>query len=78
MIRLFDDDNEAEIGSITEDQLSFLQEQLVEETLDDYSYSINASVIGSLERSGADGEVVEMLRRALGARSSMDVRFEPD
>jgi hypothetical protein len=78
MIRLFDDDSDSEIGAITEEQLGFLQEQLVEETLDEFSYSVDAAVISSLQRNGADGEVVAMLRRALGSRSSMDVRFEPD
>jgi len=78
MITLYDADNDAEVGSITEDQLSFIQENLVEEMLDEYSYNIDAAAIGSLETSGADSQLVAMFKRALGNRTSMEIRMEFD
>jgi hypothetical protein len=78
MIRLFDGDSDAEIGEISEEQFGLMQESLVEETLDEYSYNIDAAALSALESSGAEAHVVNLLRRALGERTSMDVRFEFD
>jgi hypothetical protein len=78
MVRLYDGDTDAEIGQITEAQLEVLAEQLIEEALDEYSYNITAAAIGSLETNGADAEVVALLRRALGNRTSMEMRYDID
>lgn len=78
MVRLFDNDTETEVGVITEKQFDDLQEELVEETIDSYTYSISKEVIDSLELNEADAEVVALLRRCLGARTSMEIRYEFD
>ena len=78
MVRLFDNDNEVEIGPITEDQLNFLQEELVEETIDAYTFSLSPGSIASLKMNGGDPDLVTMLRTALGTRSSMEIRYELD
>lgn len=78
MIKLFDSDTEAEIGEISEDQLSFMMEHLVEETLDEFSWNLDPPAINSLESSGAEPALVALLRRALGSRTSMEVRYEPE
>lgn len=78
MIKLYDGENDAEVGTITESQLDLLMENLVEETLDEYSYNIDAAAIASLEQNGADAELVATLRRALGNRTSMELRYEID
>jgi hypothetical protein len=78
MIRLYDNENESEVGTITEAQLEVLVEELVEESLDEYTYNISQNVISSLEGNGADSGLVAILRRALGSRTSMELRYEPD
>jgi hypothetical protein len=78
MIRLYDNDNDEEIGSITEGQLDALQEQLIEETLDSNTYNIDSAGLDSLELNGVDRQVVALLRAALGGRSSMELRYEFD
>jgi hypothetical protein len=78
MVRLFDNDNEVEIGPITEAQLNFLQEELVEETIDAYTFSLSPGSIESLKMNGGDADLVTMLRTALGTRSSMEIRYELD
>jgi hypothetical protein len=78
MVRLYDADSEAEIGQITEAQLEVLVEQLVEETLDEYSYNITPQAINSLVNAGADPALVSILKRALGGRTSIEVRYELD
>lgn len=78
MIRLYDNNSDEEIGSMSESQLEGLQEQLLEETLDSNTYNINAAVLDSLELNGVDRQVVALLRTALGGRSSMELRYEFD
>ncbi len=78
MIKLYDNENEKEIGLITEFQLEFLIEELADESLDEYTYNINPSVISYLEGSGAEPQLVTLLRGALGSRASMELRYEPD
>lgn len=78
MVRLYDADSEAEIGQISETQLDVLVEQLVEESLDEYSYNITPQAIASLESNGADPALVSILKRALAGRASIEVRYEID
>ena len=78
MIKLYDNDTDADLGAISDEQLEFLVEELVEESLDEYTYSINPTVIASLEAHGGDPPFIALLRRALGTRTSMEVRYEPD
>lgn len=78
MIRLFDNDNDEEIGSISESVFDLLQEQLLEETLDSNTYNVGTATLDSLESNGVDRNVVALLRKALGSRSSMELRYEFD
>ena len=78
MIKLFDNETDTEIGTITEDELVLLQTELVEETLDAYTYNIAPTTIQSLEHNGADPKLISILRGALGTRTSMEVRYELD
>jgi len=78
MIKLYDNDTDADLGAISDEQLEFLVEELAEESLDEYTYRINPSVIASLEANGGDPPLIAFLRRALGSRTSMEVRYEPD
>ena len=78
MIRLFDNDNDAPIGEITEAQLDFLQEQLIEETLDSTTFALAPATVDSLAMNGGDPEVIAVLKKALGSRASMELRIELD
>ena len=78
MIRFFDNENENEIGEITEVQLDQLVEELADESLDEYTYNINPKVISYLEGNGADSGLISLLKRALGSRTSMELRYDPD
>jgi len=78
VVRVYDNDKETEIGSITEAQFDLLQEELVEDTIDACTYSVSAASIDSLKLNGADDGLIALLRGALGARSSMELRFDLD
>jgi hypothetical protein len=78
MIRLFDNDNDLEIGAITEAQLDFLQEQLIEETLDSTTFALAPATVDGLAMNGGDPEMISLLRKAIGSRTSMELRYELD
>ena len=78
MPRLYDNDSDAELGEINDEQLSRIQESLVEETIDDYSYNISEAAISVLEQGGADRHLIALLRKALGNSTSVEVRYELD
>ena len=78
MVKLYDKANDAEIGTITDDQLQFLADKLEEESAGDDDYYINRTMVHILEQEGADAELVSVLRNALGEREDMDIRWERD
>jgi processive 1,2-diacylglycerol beta-glucosyltransferase len=78
MIKLYDNENDHEVGTITEAQLAFLIEELADESLEEYTYNINPSVISYLEGAGAEADLIALLRQVLGSRTSMELRYDPD
>lgn len=76
MIKIFDNDDDREIGQITEAQLDFLQEQLIEETLDSTTFALAPATVDSLEMNGGDADMIALLRKAIGARTSMELRID--
>ena len=75
MIQLHDKDTGALIGTISEDNLQFLIDQLEEESGDDQDYYINVTTVDNFEEAGADKTLVELLRRALKGREEMELRW---
>jgi hypothetical protein len=75
MIRLHDAERETLIGTITEDQLQFLIEELEEESAEDRDYYVSVDTIDMLEEDGADSQLVLLLRSALAGREGFDVRW---
>ena len=76
MIHLFDDETGAPVGTITEDQLQYLVDQLEEESPDDNDYYINRDTLEIFEQNGADPALLAVLRGALGKRDEMEIRWE--
>jgi hypothetical protein len=76
MVRLYDNDNDQEIGQITEAQLDFLQEQLIEETLDSTTFALAPATVDSLAMNGGDADMIDLLRKAIGSRTSMELRID--
>jgi processive 1,2-diacylglycerol beta-glucosyltransferase len=75
MIHLQDKDTGAAIGTISEEQLQYLVDQLEEESRDDPDYYINAATLDLFEERGADKMLVTLLRTALGGRTEMEIRW---
>jgi hypothetical protein len=75
MIQLYDNDTGAPLGSITEEQLQFLVDQLEEESPDDQNYYINGSTLDAFEEAAAAPALLALLRKALGEREEMEIRW---
>lgn len=76
MIRLIDDETGALIGTVTEAHFKFLQDQLEEEGMDDRDYWFDADTLDMLAEEGADKDMIALLRKALGKREEMTVRWK--
>jgi hypothetical protein len=75
MIELHDKDSGAFLGTITEAQLQFLIDRLEEEDSADVDYYVNQATIDMFEQAGADPQLLSTLRRALGKREDMEIRW---
>ena len=75
MVQLTDKKTGASIGSITEEQFQFLVDQLEEESPTDDDYYINQATLDMFEGVDADPALVDLLRRALGSREDMDIKW---
>ena len=78
MITLYDNDSGANLGTITEEQLKFLQDQFEEEFLDDTDYYINEDEMASLQEAGADEALLSLLRNAMNGRTEMEIRWKKE
>ena len=75
MVTLYDAGSQSRIGTLSEENLSFLIEHLEEESAVDQDYYINRATLDLFESAGADPELMAMLRTALGQREDMDIRW---
>jgi hypothetical protein len=75
MIALHDTERGTQLGTITDQQLRFLIGALEEESTSDHDYYISADTIEMLKTDGADADLLGLLRRALGNREGIDIRW---
>lgn len=73
MIELKKKDTGALIGEITEEQLSFLVDELEEESLEDRDYYLNELTVDMLEADGAPDDLIGLLRKALDEHGEVDI-----
>jgi processive 1,2-diacylglycerol beta-glucosyltransferase len=75
VIRLLDKESGSDLGSITDEQLQFLVDNLEEEFAEDTDYYINAATVDLLEENAADPALVHLLRNALGSRDGIEIKW---
>ena len=73
MIQLFNDETGSLIGEISAKQLSFLVDELEEESLEDMNYYLSEATVDMLEFDGADPALIALLRQALDEHGEVDV-----
>ena len=76
MPRLVDKETGAVVGTITDEQLEYLQSQLEEESSDDQDYWFDVASLDVLEEGGVEPALMSVLRAALGDRDEMELRWE--
>jgi hypothetical protein len=75
MVELFDNEVDVALGTISEEQLQFLQGKLEKAQLPTKGYTIDPQVLAAFERDGADPALLTLLRGALGTRDEMEIRW---
>ncbi len=75
MIELRDTANDALLGTITEEELGFLVEELEEESAEDRDYYLTSDTVDMLEEDGADAALIATLRQALGGREAVEIKW---
>lgn len=78
MPKIFNNDTGEFIGYITETQLQFLIDHLEEEAEDDVDYYINNPTIESFQEMGAEDGLIEVLKKGLGNKEEMEIRYEKE
>lgn len=63
------------VGTLTEEQLQFLQDHLEEEHAADQDYYIDGATLDLLRERGADADLLGMLGKAVGETGMADVRW---
>lgn len=76
MIEIYDNESGILIGTITEEQLQFLVDELEETSTKDQDYYLDEAVLDLLEEAGADHGLLAMLRGALGDRTDFEIRWQ--
>jgi processive 1,2-diacylglycerol beta-glucosyltransferase len=75
MIKVFDQSTRQQIGTITEEQLQFLIDQLEEESEEDRDYAITRMTVDFLAEQGAASDLLALLRSALGNKDEVTIRW---
>jgi hypothetical protein len=63
------------LGELTPQQAQFLVDALEEESPDEARYYIDAATIDMLEGAGAEPSLIALLKRALGPKPGIEIRF---
>lgn len=63
------------IGTISDEDFQFLQDELEEESSTDTDYYINKPTVDMLEQDDAPPSLIALLRKALGSRSDVEIEW---
>lgn len=75
MIQLYNEGTGQLIGTISEAQLQFLEDELVEESETDQDYAITPLTLGLFVEDNGDPQLIEMLRQELGDQDEIQIRW---
>ena len=76
MIDLFNNNTSELVGSITEADLKVLMDHLEEESSEDQDYFIDRATLDVIGDGQATEHLMNVLRKALGAAESVDIRWQ--
>ena len=73
MVTLKNKLNNQWIGSISDEQLQFIVDELEEESDDDQDYWLNLTMIEIMQEKGADKSLIDLLISALGDQEELEI-----
>jgi hypothetical protein len=76
MVELRDKETGRILGSINDEQLQFLIDQLEEESGTDTDYYIDAATLEMFAARSIDPQLLTLLRGALGEREGMEIEWK--
>ena len=76
MYKIYNNTSNEYIGEIDFRELMFLKSLLEEESLEDKDYAITAMTIAYFEEEGVDKELIDLLKKALGTKEEVVIRWE--
>jgi hypothetical protein len=75
MIYLRNKETGAELGSISDEDLQFLIDNLEEESEEDRDYYLNRQTLAMLENRGASASLLQSLEHAMGEGNEVEVEW---
>lgn len=75
MIELRDKATGSILGSISEEELQFLIDQLEEESEEDTDYYLNRTTFELLKSRDASQHLIELLEQAMGSRDEIEIEW---
>ena len=75
MINLYNGDTGELIGTLTEEELKSLTDNLEEESAEDRDYYIGAATVDYLQDNGAGANLLALLRQAMGSNPDVTIRW---
>lgn len=75
MIKIYGQDGSV-AGELSDEQFAFLREQFEEEGGGDQDYYVDEATLALLEESGADAQLISILRTAIGPAGDGEVRWD--
>lgn len=76
MIELREKGTGTVIGTITEEQLGVLTDEMEEESSTDRDYYVSRETLAMFEDDGLDPSLVAMLRQAMGGRADIEIEWD--
>lgn len=76
MIQLRNKDTGEVLGTISEEDLLFLQDQLVEESEEDTDYYLNREELNLFKTKKAGKELISLLEKGFGDREELEIEWE--
>ncbi len=75
MPRLYIEETNELLGEISDAELQTMFDNLEEESREDVDYYITLDTVDLLESRGADAKLVAILRKAVGTKDGVDIRW---
>ena len=75
MPQLFNADNGAHLGEISDSQLEFLTAQMEEESAEDQDYYLNVDLLETWRENGADPALLDMLAKAMAGGEELTIKW---